>query len=292
MRYLLMIVVAFLTVACLQGPPGPAGSSSGYAGPDEPLKIIWSNIEDGASGVEARKQLDVLSQVNDSYRIAIKTNKLLDHVASRESMKAYANGVFLPKTFSFLSWIAGDDVIYNFEPDGSQIGKIFKLEIGTDLTAIDGTKLSEPYSISFTPEPHLRLARIEGNESFPADTSPNVELPAQINIPNELVVKASGGMSLRFNERLLLSEMIKITTNNPELRIDSSYYQMLEEGKTMTEWEGVVLTSYYKNPADSTGRNTFRKNTEYVINIPASLSDSLGNKLPHGYVISFKTGTW
>ncbi len=291
MRYLLMIVGMFLTVACLQGPPGPAGSSGRYAGPDEPLKIIWANIKNGASGVEARKQFEVFFQTESFYGIRLKTNKLLNHVASHQSMKGYSNGVLLPK-YSYDSWITGDDMSYQLALNNSQIGKTFKLEVGTDLTAMDGTKLSEPYSISFTPEPHLRLAMIRGDESFPAGTSINVELPAQINTPNELVTDWRNVIFLRFNERILLSEVLKITTNNPELRIDSSYYQMLEEGKTMTEWKNIELTSYYKDPANPWGDNSFRQNTEYVINIPASLSDSLGNKLPHGYTINFKTGTW
>jgi hypothetical protein len=291
MKHILFILCCSVMFwGCLEGPQGPPGEPGGMAGPDDPLRIVWTNVQDGSAGVQARKELGVLIQgLDERYTFRAKTNKFIDVVKSENAVKAYLNDVFIPIDLMWNIGWGGDEFWYAIELyslDLYPVGKTVKVVFETNLTALDGSTLSQPYEVSFTPEPYFRLAIIDAGENYPPMNVPPQELPNVIIVP-DTINEPDDIVYLDFIGKFYGSQTGHIQSSNPELHPDSIYF--LTPGDTLSSMR---LISSYIDPNNPELYESFRQNSEYVITINAAMEDIYGNKLPHGYEIHFFTGTW
>ncbi len=250
---LLLMVVILFSCKGPEGPVGPAGSNGASLNdPSIMPKVIYTFPPKNSQGPYFEFYPAYYSQIQ------LRFNKYMDLESVRHAINISSSSGDVRADTNYISTTAWDLFsIYTNDALGNRIsrwrvGQNYTFKVASSAHDINGNSLSQPFTMTFMPEPYFRIAQIN-----PDSGTANVSL-------------LYANIMIDFNSPVDTSILSKIHIIPP-----------LEHAFGISS-DSLDLYSYI-------GPNTLKNGTTYTIKIDSIAHDKYDNVLPKTFISTFTT---
>ena len=226
--------------------------------------VVWTYPGDGQIGGLESSPMDQTSyfpqQAPMSAGLQVKFNKIMDTESVEQAIVLTEAGAADGNRVRWQLSSQGGDLFTLFPLDPFSIGKEYSLEIGISAMDTDGDHPTEPYSISFLPEPYFQV-----EHTFPDSGATGISTFQSVLVG--------------FNSKIDKRAIEEAFTISPKAHGETQILSFIGGGAT---WERI----FYFLP-----RGGFLSDTEYTVTIGTGAADIYGNHLLEACSFSFSMDT-